>query len=235
MWFFGNGCCSNKEDLQKEKAGDRDQEDVKVEDDVPVKPLTVLSEAPPKLDAPKATAAKGDKSKKKAKAKADKEVKALSEELARQAAEKAEAKLKEADQAFGRNQWEVAVVAYSQAIEIESSSRALAGRGGCYLRQDLFQEALEDLNAALKLDDSNLYALRDRAEARHKMGDLDGASADYDKKLSLAGGDGRALCGRGEIKMKQGDKEGALADFQLAMQLRYKGSDVLFRNAKAER
>jgi len=220
------GCCSNKEELQTEKAGDREQDDVKVEGDMQVK--LALREAKEKL-------AK-EKREKKAKAKAAEEEKALEKDLAKQAAEKLAEKLKEADAAFRSSQWDVAVLAYSEAIGIDArSSRARAGRGGAYLRQELFQEALQDLNEALALDDSNLYALRDRAEARHKLGDLEGAAADYDKKLSLAGGDGRALCGRGEVKMKQGDKDGALEYFQLAMQLNYKGSDVLFRSAKAER
>lgn len=222
MWF---ACCSSKEDLQSEKAAEKEQDDVKATIDFTVKQRPALRKVskdagggPGSVAAPRA-ALKNDDAKAKAKA--------LAEKIATQ--------LKEGEIAFGGNDWDAAVSIYSKVIELDlGACRAWAGRGGAYLRQGLLEEALADLNEALTIDGSNLFALRDRGEVRFKTGDFDGASADFNKKLSLAPGDGRALCGRGEVKMQKGDKEGALADFQFAMRLKYPGAEQLYKTARDE-
>jgi len=142
--------------------------------------------------------------------------------------------LKDAGGAFERMEWGKAVELYSKFLkEFPKDASALAGRGGAYVRSGKFKEALPDLDEALRIDESNMFAMRDRAEARFKTGDYDGAIEDFNKKLSLAGGDGRALCGRGECRLKKGDKEGACTDFEFAKRLGYKSADELLKKAKA--
>jgi len=221
-------CCANREDLAREKAGDREEDGVVARDDLPVKQQPVI-----KSDGP-ADAAAGpgivDNPKAAAKLAADaekKEAKARAQQLA--------AHMKEGEMSFGKSDWDAAIAAYTKALEMEpKSSSALAGRGGAQLRKGACEDALKDLNEALGMETQNLFALRDRAEARLKTGDIDGAAEDFNAKLALAPGDGRALCGRGEVKLKKGDKEGALSDFQLAMRLSYPGAEALFKNAKAQ-
>jgi len=226
---MGAACSTKEEEVAKEKQADfkSAQDDVTPDDDTPVQlvaQMTLLDEAtgPGKVAAPKVVKPSGkDQAAKKANEKAK-----LAEDIA--------AKLKEGEGAFSKSDWDAAIIAYSQVIELnEKNSHGWAGRGGARLRAGHADEALSDLDQALSMEPQNLFALRDRAEARLKTGDLDGAADDFNNKLSLAPGDGRALCGRGEVKLKKGDKEGALEDFQLAMRLSYAGAAKLFKDAKA--
>jgi len=93
--------------------------------------------------------------------------------------------------------------------------------------------ALTDLDQAIRLEPDNLFALRDRAEVKMKLDDVDGSIADYNHKLQLAPGDGRALCGRGEARLRKGDKDGAIGDFQLAARLTYPGAAEWLKKVKA--
>lgn len=221
-------CCASKEDLAKEKAGDREEDAVQATEDAPLISQPVLkakeggdaAAGPGVVDNPKASEQKAAADSEKAKAKSK--------------AQQLATCLKEGEAAFGKSDWDTAIAKYGKAIELdENSVAAWAGRGGARLRKGDAQESLGDLNEALRRDKDNLFALRDRAEARFKTNDLDGSLEDYDAKLMLAPGDGRALCGRGEVRLKKGSKEEALSDFQLAMRLSYPGAKQLFENAKA--
>lgn len=233
------GCCTTEE-LRNGEALDQDSV-LQSADDMPVQARPVLKDkhdeagkdkpgdaaaGPGKVHAPKAAKASAD-------VQAAKERKDSKEKVKRQAQE-VTARMKEGEVAFTKTEWEAAIVAYSQVIDLNSNlSSAWAGRGGARLRQGAAKEALVDLDQALSIEPENLFALRDRAEARLKTDDQDGALDDFNKKLQLAPGDGRALCGRGEVKLQKGDKEGALTDFQLAMRLSYPGADKMFKEAKA--
>merc|ERR1712224_98130 len=73
--------------------------------------------------------------------------------------------------AFQLDDWDSAIDAYTNAVRLdESLAGAYAGRGGAYLRKGDASGALADLDQALKLEPDNLFASRDRAEARLETG-----------------------------------------------------------------
>ena len=61
--------------------------------------------------------------------------------------------------------------------------------------------------------------LYERAMARLKQGDTDGALADLDKAIKLFPKYDAAYSGRAQVRKARGDIEGALADFGKAVEL----------------
>ena len=106
---------------------------------------------------------------------------------------------------------------------------ALALRALCRLYRARPDEALGDLDLALRyrpLDGS----LRDwRAITRYLMGDAAGAVADLTREPA----DDRMLCIRGTIRYKEGEFESALADFHRAVESAPRRADALAGRAAA--
>lgn len=126
--------------------------------------------------------------------------------------EKAEGELK-------RQEWEVAILTFSALLELRKDAAAWTGRGHARLRSSMLQEALADLDEALRLDPSFLAALFDRGDVKLELGDFVGSIADFDKYLSMAPGDGRALFQRATAKQRKGDQAEAERDFKFAKRL----------------
>lgn len=129
------------------------------------------------------------------------------------------------DNHFKASRWKAARESYTKAISLDPTySGSYSGRGGAVLRdpEGKPEEALKDLDKALQLDYMNMFALRDRAEAKLRTKDYQGALADYNRKLQMAPADGRALCGRAETKHKMGDTAGAQSDMKQVDSLGYR-------------
>jgi regulator of sirC expression with transglutaminase-like and TPR domain len=119
----------------------------------------------------------------------------------------------------------VALDDFSAAIAIQKdSSMAWAGRGNSHLRLNKLQEALSDLDEALRLDSNLLGPRASRADIRLKLGNVAGCIEDLNHYLRLAPCDGRALFLRGSARQRHGDPVGAQRDFKLAKILGYNGT-----------
>uniref|UniRef100_A0A1I7YAV7 TPR_REGION domain-containing protein n=1 Tax=Steinernema glaseri TaxID=37863 RepID=A0A1I7YAV7_9BILA len=104
----------------------------------------------------------------------------------------AEEKKAAGNEEFGKGNWAEALTYYDDALEtcplIFSEERAtyLANRAAAYMKQDLWEKAIEDCTEAIKLGPKNNKALARRAICYTKDDkDLDKAIEDYKKLAEL--------------------------------------------------
>jgi tetratricopeptide (TPR) repeat protein len=76
---------------------------------------------------------------------------------------------------------------FSLSIQIEPTAGAYCNRANVWLVLGRGKAALEDCNAALKLEPENLYALANRGSAHRLLGQYAEAVADYERALKLDG------------------------------------------------
>lgn len=92
-------------------------------------------------------------------------------------------------------------------------------RGSARLDAGALDQALADLDAAIKLDAADATARLLRGQARVGRKDLDGAIADFTSAIGLNPRAGGAYAGRGHAWLVKGDAAKALDDFSEAIAL----------------
>ncbi len=116
-----------------------------------------------------------------------------------------------------------AIIENPATSDLERSG-ALGIRGNAYSSKRDFERALEDFEAAIKINPLSAVALNNRAWARVRLGrPLDGL-ADINESLRLAPESAHSHDTRGHIRLAQGMPEEALADFLFAYE--YGGSEI---------
>ena len=75
-----------------------------------------------------------------------------------------------------------------------------------------YEEAIADLNEAIRLDPNNAVAWNNRGFSKNKLGDYQGAIADLDEAIRLDPNYAVAWNNRGFSKRKLGDYAGAIAN-----------------------
>jgi tetratricopeptide (TPR) repeat protein/predicted aspartyl protease len=104
----------------------------------------------------------------------------------------------------------------------EDSSRPSALNGRCWTRGQAGREldlALDDCNAALRLQAGNASYLDSRALVRLRRGELPQALADYDAAIKGRPDSSWSLYGRSLVRRKLGDTAGAEADRTAALKI----------------
>jgi tetratricopeptide (TPR) repeat protein len=99
----------------------------------------------------------------------------------------------------------------------DQRSLAYGMRALAYSLLGIFDKALEDYDAALKIKPDFPLALNNRAWAYYKLGRPEDGVADVEKALELSPGSPYALDTRAHIRQSQGHAEAAFADYELAM------------------
>jgi len=114
--------------------------------------------------------------------------------------------LRRGEVALRTSNWAFAELSFGAALGSEPCSvAAWAGRGRARLQKGDLQEAMKDLQEALRLDPNHIGAISDLSEAR--------------LRVFLWPMDGPALYERGMSKMENNDWNGAVIDFGLAVRL----------------
>jgi tetratricopeptide (TPR) repeat protein len=91
---------------------------------------------------------------------------------------------------------------------------------GMQLRRDGdLQGALQEFDAALRLNPMLPVVYNNRAVTRHELGDLDGALADLEEALRLDPNYADAYGNRAAVRLERGDAAGADADCRRALEL----------------
>ena len=101
----------------------------------------------------------------------------------------------------------------------DQRSLAFGMRALAYSLLGIFDKALADYDAALKIKPDFPLALNNRAWAYYKLGRPADGVADVEKALELQPGSPYALDTRAHIRQSQGDAKAALADYDLAMRV----------------
>ena len=99
----------------------------------------------------------------------------------------------------------------------DQRSLAYGMRALAYSLLGIFDKALDDYDAALKIKPDFPLALNNRAWAYYKLGRPEDGVADVEKALELSPGSPYALDTRAHIRQSQGRAEAAFADYELAM------------------
>jgi tetratricopeptide (TPR) repeat protein len=101
----------------------------------------------------------------------------------------------------------------------DQRSLAFGMRALAYSLLGIFDKALSDYDAALKIKPDFPLALNNRAWAYYKLGRPTDGVADVERALELSPGSPYALDTRAHIRQAQGDAKAALADYDLAMRV----------------
>ena len=105
----------------------------------------------------------------------------------------------------------------SPGLPDDQRSLAYGMRALAYSLLGVFDKALSDYDAALKINPDFPLALNNRAWAYYKLGRPADGTADVEKALALTPGSPYALDTRAHIRQALGDAQAAFADYDLAM------------------
>jgi tetratricopeptide (TPR) repeat protein len=105
----------------------------------------------------------------------------------------------------------------SPGLPDDQRSLAYGMRALAYSLLGVFDKALSDYDAALKIKPDFPLALNNRAWAYYKLGRPADGTADVEKALALTPGSPYALDTRAHIRQALGDAQAAFADYDLAM------------------
>ena len=99
-------------------------------------------------------------------------------------------------------------------------------RGGAYLDQDQFDQAIQDYSAAIRLKPDFAQAFNNRGNAYDDAGKADQALLDYDEALRLDPDFSKALSNRGLLYDARGEHARAIQDYDQALRLdpKYRGA-----------
>ena len=124
---------------------------------------------------------------------------------------------KKALEFFKADQFEKAIKLFDQAIEENNTDPDLFhDRGVCYFHMKRKQEALADMNEALKLQPDYSYRYSSRAYMKGHLKDLEGAIEDYKKAIELDPDDAIAYNNLGLLEEQLGYQESAKKRFAKA-------------------
>ncbi len=87
------------------------------------------------------------------------------------------------------------------------------------------KKALQDFDAALKIDQTLWKAYSNRAISKAKLGEKQDAMMDFDRAISMNPSYANAWFDRGQLKYDQGDLTGAVQDFSRAIDLQPQDAD----------
>lgn len=116
---------------------------------------------------------------------------------------------------FGLDQDEID----NQANRKNIDERRFIELGKSKLKQRNYEEAINDLDKAIKMNPFSEEAFFMRAKARKAIEDLDGASADYTQVIKLNPGNASAYNNLGNVMYELGMFELAILDFKRALEL----------------
>lgn len=115
---------------------------------------------------------------------------------------------------------ENALVCYDKAIELGSQcAEAFFGRGHIYYDRKLYEKAVEDFSAAIRIDPKHQGAYRNRGSSYGQIGMADNAFADYENSLKPNPNDGLTYSCRGWAHYRAERFSEAVDDFTKAMSL----------------
>ena len=131
-----------------------------------------------------------------------------------------------------KNDPELALAEFGEAIRLEPKSPALRARALLYLSLEEPERALPDLDRVIANDGSDAIAWADRGVAKSKLGDFAGAIADCTHAIELAPTVANRV-NRGNAYATLHRDDEALADFDLALQAEPRNLPALLGRANA--
>lgn len=119
----------------------------------------------------------------------------------------------------GLNRYEDAFNAYSKSIDIKPSPKAFGDRAKVYYQFEKFIEAIQDCNAAIKLDPDFVFAYRLRSIAYGSLEKFDNALQDCNIVIELEPKVAGNYSNRALVFEKKGQYDEAFKDYEKAIKL----------------
>ncbi|MEM1324216.1 MAG: tetratricopeptide repeat protein [Bacteroidota bacterium] len=114
---------------------------------------------------------------------------------------------------------EGAVEDYSNAIAVKPSAELYANRATAHGDMELYDEAMADINAALRIDPQSSATYSNQGDLLFAKGDYKAAIDSYDKVLAINKDDGQSLNNRANAYVKLGSYNAAMNDYNQASSL----------------
>ncbi len=125
-----------------------------------------------------------------------------------------------AREAFERGDFNLAIIDWSEAIQIDPESvAAYHGRGAAYYHRGEFDQAIVDFDEAIHLKPGLSESFNGRGAAYYRRGDLDKAFADFDRALQLNPACATAYFGRALAHDTKRPVDETIADLTEAIRL----------------
>jgi tetratricopeptide (TPR) repeat protein len=119
----------------------------------------------------------------------------------------------------GKNELDKALVDFNATIRLQPTGDAYAHRAYVYQKKNLPDDALADLNQALRLDTNNYLAFFLRGLLLGERGNTKAALGDLDAALTIQPDSREVLQGRGQIYVIRRELDAAMRDFDRCIQL----------------
>jgi tetratricopeptide (TPR) repeat protein len=147
---------------------------------------------------------------------------------------------REGSQAAKEQDWNKAIERLHKAAEIDrkyTQNLAIAyqQRAFSYANDQRFQDALNDLNEAIKINPRDARAYEQRAAVEMRINDYDKALADYGEAIKADPGEIRYHLYRGYIYEMRGDLQNAMAETDAALKINSKNKEALERKQRLQK
>ena len=106
-----------------------------------------------------------------------------------------------------------ALADYSEVIRLNPGAAAFINRGVAHDRQGDFASAIQDYDAAIRLNARYAVAFADRGESYRKKGNLTQAIADTTEAIRIDGNSSLAYLNRGNAYLDKADFDHAIQDY----------------------
>ncbi len=142
----------------------------------------------------------------------------------------AEAKFDEGYELYLQEEYEVAIVRYSEAIALNGSNpEYYYHRGVCRSMLQRDSEAIEDFNKAIALRANYAEVYFERAYSYYILGDSEKSIRDYNKTLEINPDYSEAYMNRGTVRFDTNDLEGACSDWRKAQEYNIQIAETLLK------
>jgi tetratricopeptide (TPR) repeat protein len=147
---------------------------------------------------------------------------------------------REGAQAAKDQDWNKAIERFRKAAEIDrkyTQNLAIAyqQRAFSFANDQRFQDALNDLNEAIKINPRDARAYEQRAAIEMKINDYDKAVADYGEAIKANPGEIKYHLYRGYIYELRGDLPNAMAETDAALKINSKNKEAVERKQRLQK
>src|SRR5438128_1248292 len=147
---------------------------------------------------------------------------------------------RDAAQAAKDQDWNKAIDGFRKAAEMDrkyTANLAIAyqQRAFSYANDQRFQDALNDLNEAIKINPRDARTFEQRAAVEMRINDYDKALADYEVASKLSPGEIRYHLYRGYIYELRGDLQNAMAENDAALKINSKNKEAVERKQRLQK
>ncbi len=118
-------------------------------------------------------------------------------------------------------------LASSHNLNTVSKIACFYHRGVTYGQMGQYEQALQDFDRAIQLDDKYAWAIANRGVTYRLMGQYEQALQDFDRAIQLDDKNASVIANRGETYRRMGQYEQALQDFDHAIQLDDKSAWII--------